>query len=96
MSRAKEVWKSANIRCYTSAFQPSVQPTSDVEIDNMRTLMKDLKPNVADVKRLQDLLTDFIPERDKLLLLMNEAISFLNEQHLNVNIAKVSNTFNGC
>ena len=93
---AKEVWKSANIRCYTSAFQPSVQLPSEVEIDNMQSLMEDLKPNVADVKRLHYLLTNFIPDRDKLLLTLNEEISFLNVQHLNVNIAKVNITFSWC
>ena len=90
MDRATEAWKSANIRSYTSAFQPSAHAPSEHEIENMRILMKELNPMVKDVENLNQKLIKFLPIRESTLRLIAETIVSLNLKYRDVNIAKVN------
>ena len=63
-------------------------PSQD-EMEYVRLLMNDLEPQVDDVKEFLQTVVDILPIRAKTIRMTSEAIDFLNEQHRNVNIAKV-------
>ena len=73
-------------------------PSKD-EMEYVRLLMNDLEPQVDDVKEFLQTVVDILPIRAKTIDILpiraktirmtSEAIDFLNEQHRNVNIAKV-------